>query len=67
MNARTHLSRLVDSALQGEPFIIAEAGKPLVRVDPFDRMLLAQAVTEGVTLLTADQKVAAYPGPATLV
>jgi len=30
--AKTHLSRLVDQAVQGEPFIIAKAGKPLVKV-----------------------------------
>ena len=30
--AKTHLSRLIDQAVKGEPFIIAKAGKPLVRV-----------------------------------
>ncbi len=30
--AKTHLSRLVEQAAQGESFIIAKAGKPLVRV-----------------------------------
>lgn len=30
--AKTHLSRLVRRAVDGEPFIIARAGKPLVRV-----------------------------------
>jgi prevent-host-death family protein len=30
--AKTHLSRLVEQALAGEPFIIAKGGKPLVRV-----------------------------------
>jgi prevent-host-death family protein len=34
--AKTHLSRLVDSAAKGEPFIIAKAGKPLVKVVPLD-------------------------------
>lgn len=32
--AKTHLSRLVDEAAQGEVFIIAKAGKPLVKVVP---------------------------------
>ena len=32
--AKTHLSRLVDQAVAGEPFIIAKAGKPLVKVVP---------------------------------
>ena len=30
--AKTHLSRLVDEALDGHPFIIAKAGRPMVRV-----------------------------------
>ena len=30
--AKTHLSRLVESAAKGEPFIIARAGKPVVKV-----------------------------------
>ncbi|MEM6274178.1 MAG: type II toxin-antitoxin system prevent-host-death family antitoxin [Myxococcota bacterium] len=34
--AKTHLSRLVDEAAKGESFIIAKAGKPLVRVVPLD-------------------------------
>ncbi len=34
--AKTHLSRLVDRAANGEPFIIAKAGKPLVKVVPLD-------------------------------
>ncbi len=36
---------------------------PPLHKDPFDRMLLAQALTEGITLLTADELVARYPGP----
>ena len=35
-DAKTHLSRLVDAAAKGEPFIIAKAGKPLVKVVPVD-------------------------------
>ena len=31
--AKTHLSRLIEAAANGEPFIIAKAGKPLVRVE----------------------------------
>lgn len=34
--AKTHLSRLVSAAANGEPFIIARAGKPLVKVVPID-------------------------------
>jgi PIN domain nuclease of toxin-antitoxin system len=36
---------------------------PPIHRDPFDRMLIAQATAEGVTLLTADAVVASYPGP----
>jgi prevent-host-death family protein len=34
--AKTHLSRLVDEAEKGEPFIIAKAGKPKVKVVRLD-------------------------------
>jgi prevent-host-death family protein len=34
--AKTRLSRLVKAAARGEPFIIAKAGKPLVKVVPVD-------------------------------
>lgn len=33
--AKTHLSRLVEDAAHGKPFIIAKAGKPMVKVIPF--------------------------------
>ncbi len=32
--AKTHLSRLVEEAAKGKAFIIAKAGKPLVKVVP---------------------------------
>lgn len=35
--AKTHLSRLVERAAQGEPFVIARSGKPLVKVTALDR------------------------------
>ena len=34
--AKTQLSRLVDAAAKGEGFVIAKAGKPLVKVVPLD-------------------------------
>jgi PIN domain nuclease of toxin-antitoxin system len=40
---------------------------PPIHKDPFDRMLIAQATVEGITLLTADPLVARYPGPVRLV
>lgn len=35
---------------------------PPVHKDPFDRILIAQATAEGITLITADRVVAQYPG-----
>ena len=40
---------------------------PPIHKDPFDRMLVAQAVFEGKLLLTSDSVVAQYPGPIRLV
>jgi len=34
--AKTYLSRLVEQAARGEPFVIAKAGKPLVKVMPLE-------------------------------
>jgi prevent-host-death family protein len=34
--AKTHLSRLIERALRGEPFVIAKAGKPLVKVSALE-------------------------------
>jgi PIN domain nuclease of toxin-antitoxin system len=45
----------------------ASAGLPPIHKDPFDRMLVAQAIVEGFTLLTSDPMVAKYPGPIRLV
>jgi PIN domain nuclease of toxin-antitoxin system len=36
---------------------------PRLHKDPFDRILLAQAISEGITLLTTDAQVARYGGP----
>ena len=36
---------------------------PLIHKDPFDRILIAQAMVEGITLLTTDATIARYPGP----
>lgn len=41
--AKTHLSRLVERAAKGESFVIAKAGKPLVRVIPLDAPVAGQA------------------------
>ncbi len=34
--AKTHLSRLVEQAAKGQEFVIAKAGKPMVRVVPIE-------------------------------
>lgn len=42
---------------------IATLSLPPLHKDPFDRLLVAQATVEGITLVTADANVADYPGP----
>jgi hypothetical protein len=37
------------------------AGLPLLHGDPFDRMLVAQAIVEQMVLVTADSRLAEYP------
>lgn len=36
---------------------------PAIHKDPFDRILIAQATVEGITLITSDALIARYPGP----
>ena len=40
--AKTHLSRLVEQAAKGESFVIAKAGKPLVKVTPLETPVAGQ-------------------------
>jgi PIN domain nuclease of toxin-antitoxin system len=42
---------------------IAVQSLPILHKDPIDRLLVAQATVEGITLLTSDRQVAKYPGP----
>ena len=42
---------------------VAVDGLPPLHKDPFDRILVAQSMVEGIILLTADPLVAQYPGP----
>jgi PIN domain nuclease of toxin-antitoxin system len=42
---------------------VAVEDLPPIHKDPFDRLLVAQATVEGITLLTVDRLVAQYPGP----
>ena len=43
--------------------VVATESLPPIHKDPFDRILVAQATVEGVTLLTIDSQVSQYPGP----
>ena len=43
--------------------VVAVHGLPPIHKDPFDRLLVAQALIEGVTLVTVDEVVGHYPGP----
>jgi len=46
---------------------LAVSTLPPLHKDPFDRLLIAQALVEGITLVTADPVVARYPGSVRLV
>lgn len=59
-----------DAAIAAWPFqilpilpehVVLAADLPLLHRDPFDRMLVAQAMAGGLTLLTADRQLEAYP------
>jgi PIN domain nuclease of toxin-antitoxin system len=52
----------LELAITGE-HAVAVASLPLLHRDPFDRILVAQSVVEGITLLTSDPLVAQYPAP----
>ena len=58
---------LLDNGYQELPITSVHAvsidSLPAIHKDPFDRILIAQATIEGITLLTADAVVAQYPGP----
>ncbi len=43
--------------------VLALATLPALHRDPFDRLLVAQAATEGMRLLTADRRLSGYGGP----
>jgi PIN domain nuclease of toxin-antitoxin system len=49
-------------AIKGQ-HLVAVDYLPPIHKDPFDRLLIAQAMVEGITLLTADSTIARYPGP----
>ena len=66
MDPRILRKRLLDNgyselAILSE-HVFAVNSLPSIHKDPFDRLLVAQAMVEGITLLTLDPVVAQYPG-----
>lgn len=43
------------------PHVLAVGSLPDIHSDPFDRLLVAQAMVEGLTLVTADRAIREYP------
>jgi PIN domain nuclease of toxin-antitoxin system len=64
-----HLLRrgLLDNGYSELPILsehaVAIGALPPIHKDPFDRLLVAQAIVEGITLLTSDACITEYPGP----
>jgi PIN domain nuclease of toxin-antitoxin system len=67
VDARLFRRGLLDNGYNELPIlsehVVAIDSLPLIHKDPFDRLLVAQATVEGITLLTLDPLVAQYPGP----
>ena len=67
VDARLLRRGLLDNGYSELPISSAHAvaidGLPLIHKDPFDRILIAQATFEGITLLTSDSRVMQCPGP----
>lgn len=67
VDARVLRRGLLDNGYSELPVVsehaVAIESLPPIHKDPFDRILVAQATVEGITLLTADALVAHYPGP----
>jgi PIN domain nuclease of toxin-antitoxin system len=49
-------------SIESRHVVLVDSMAPIHK-DPFDRILIAQALVEGITLLTADPVIAKYPGP----
>ncbi|MFC7420221.1 type II toxin-antitoxin system VapC family toxin [Iodobacter arcticus] len=67
VNARVLRRGLLDNGYQELPIYSEHAvsvdNLPAIHKDPFDRILIAQATVEGITLITADSSIAQYPAP----
>lgn len=59
--------QLLDSGFHEVPVTathgLAVCGLEPIHKDPFDRILIAQALSEGMLLLTSDETIARYKGP----
>lgn len=71
VDARVLRRGLLDNGYSELPIasehVVAIDGLPQHHKDPFDRVLVAQAIVEGITLLTSDPTVARYGGSIALV
>lgn len=71
VDARVFRRGLLDNGYLEMPVTSAHAvavdGLPAIHKDPFDRMLVAQAIVEGVMLVTVDPVVGRYAGPVEMV
>lgn len=67
VDARLLRRGLLDNGYSELPIVsdhvVATESLPPIHKDPFDRVLVAQATVEGITLLTIDSVVSQYPGP----
>lgn len=67
VDARLLRRGLLDNGYSELPIVsehaVAVDSLPPIHKDPFDRILVAQAAVEGITLLTVDPIMAEYPGP----
>lgn len=71
VDARVLRRGLIENGYEELPVSSAHGAEtadlPMQHRDPFDRILLAQARVEGMTLLTADASIAAYGPPVRLI
>ena len=71
LNAWTMRENLLNASCLEVPVISSHtitAGElPVLHKDPFDRLLIAQAIVENLFLLTSDRKIAEYPAPVIFV
>jgi PIN domain nuclease of toxin-antitoxin system len=67
VDARVRRRGLLDNGYDELPITdertVALDSLPPIHKDPFDRILVAQSMVEGITLLTSDPLVALYPAP----